>query len=210
MAAPPSTAEAILRCARSSIVAGGYNGFSYADIAAVVGIRKASIHHHFPTKVDLVRTLVKQYRAEAEAGIAEIERHVAEPLDQLRSYTGYWESCIADPETSYCLCALLATQIPVLPDEIVLEVRAYFRALSAWLASVLERGARQGAIALTKDAHSEAEALMAAVHGAMLAARAYGDPQAFAAITGPVIDRLQSNGPTKGGRSSGGRRTIAK
>ncbi len=190
------TAEAILRSARSSIIAGGYNGFSYADIAAVVGIRKASIHHHFPTKVDLVRALVKNYRLEAEAGIAEIERHVSDPLDQLRSYTGYWESCIGDPETSYCLCALLATQIPVLPDEIVFELRAYFRALSAWLTSVLERGARQGSITLTDDAHSEAEALMATVHGAMLSARAYGDPQVFAAITQPVIDGLRSDGHT--------------
>jgi TetR/AcrR family transcriptional repressor of nem operon len=196
-----STPEAILRCARSSIVAGGYDGFSYADIAAVVGIRKASIHHHFPTKVDLVRTLVKQYRVEAEAGIAEIERHVADPLEQLRSYTGYWESCIGDPETSYCVCALLATQIPVLPEEIALEVRAYFRALSAWLTSVLERGARGGGITLAGDAYSEAEALMAAVHGAMLAARAYGDPQAFVAITGLVIDRLRSDSSPASGRS---------
>ncbi len=30
-------------------MSGGYNGFSYADIAEVVGIRKTSIHHHFPT-----------------------------------------------------------------------------------------------------------------------------------------------------------------
>jgi TetR/AcrR family transcriptional regulator, transcriptional repressor for nem operon len=192
MVTAPSTAEAILRCARSSIIAAGYNGFSYADIAAVVGIRKASVHHHFPTKVDLVRTLVKQYRDEAEAGIADIERHVADPLDQLRSYTGYWESCIGNPETSYCLCALLATQIPVLPDEVVFEVRAYFRSLSAWLTSVLERGARQGSITLTDDARSEPEVLMAAVHGAMLSARAYGDPQAFATIVQPVLDRLRS------------------
>jgi TetR/AcrR family transcriptional repressor of nem operon len=192
------TAEAILRCAHSSIIAGGYNGFSYADIAAVVGIRKASIHHHFPTKVDLVRTLVKQYREEAEAGIAAIERQVPDPLDQLLQYTGYWESCIGQPDTSYCLCALLATQIPVLPDEVVFELRAYFRALSAWLTSVLERGARQGSITLTAGAHAEAEALMATVHGAMLSARAYGDPQAFAAITRPAVDRLRAQPPSEG------------
>lgn len=191
MATATPTAEAILRCAHASIIAGGYNGFSYADVAAAVGIRKASVHHHFPTKVDLVRTLVRQYREEAEAGMAEIERHVADPLDQLLSYTGFWEKCIGEVETSYCLCALLATQIPVLPDEIVGELRAYFRALSEWLTSVLERGARHGSICLTGGAHAEAEALMAAVHGAMLSARAYGDPQAFAAITRPVIDRLR-------------------
>ncbi len=196
-----STADAILRCARSSIIAGGYNGFSYADIAAVVGIRKASIHHHFPTKVDLVRTLVKQYRAEAEAGIAHIERNHPDPLDQLRGYLGFWESCIGEPESSYCLCALLATQIPVLPDEIVHELRSYFRHLSAWLTSVLERGARQGTFALTYDAHTEAETLMAAVHGAMLSARAYGDPHAFAAVTQPALERLCAR-PPKTNRST--------
>ncbi|WP_101951046.1 TetR/AcrR family transcriptional regulator [Mycobacterium sp. 3519A] len=185
-----TTPEAILRTARTSIITGGYNGFSYADIASVVGIRKASIHHHFPTKFDLVRTLVKQYREEAEMGLALIERDVPDPLGQLRGYTGYWESCIGDPETSYCLCALLATQIPVLPDEIVVEIRGYFQALSAWLTAVLERGVRQGSIALTKDAHAEAEALMATVHGAMSSARVYGDPKLFGAIVGAVIDRL--------------------
>ena len=192
MAATASTADEILRCARSSIVAAGYNGFSYADIADAVGIRKASIHHHFPTKVDLVRTLVQQYRAEAESGLAQIEQHVPGALEQLRSYTGYWESCIGDPETSCCVCALLATQIPVLPEEIALEVRAYFRRLSAWLTTVLERGAREGTITLTGEARTEAEALMAAVHGAMLSARAYGDPLMFAEITRPVIDRLRT------------------
>ena len=195
MATAATTTEAILRSARSSIITAGYNGFSYADIAAAVGIRKASVHHHFPTKVDLVRTLVQQYRAEAEAGIAEIERNVSDPLGQIRGYTGYWESCIGDPETSYCVCALLATQLPVLPDEIAFEVRAYFRALSAWLTSVLERGARLGGITLLHDARSEAELLMAAVHGAMLSARAYGDPQIFATITGPAIDRLRPRPP---------------
>lgn len=38
------------------------------------------------------------------------------------------------------VCALLATQIPVLPEEIVVEVRAHFQMLSAWLVSVFERG----------------------------------------------------------------------
>ena len=192
MSSPTSTADAILQCAHSSIVAGGYSGFSYADIAAVVGIRKASIHHHFPTKGDLVRTLVKQYREQAEAGLAAMEHDAPDALEQLRAFTGFWEACIGAPETSYCLCALLATQIPVLPDEIVLELRAYFRALSAWLESALERGVRQGIIALTDSAHAEAEALMATVHGAMSSARAYGDPEVFATITRPAIDRLRS------------------
>jgi TetR/AcrR family transcriptional regulator, transcriptional repressor for nem operon len=185
-----TTADDILHCARALIVAGGYNGFSYADISKVVGIRNASIHHHFPSKSDLVRTLVAQYRQEAEAGIAELERSVTNPSEQLRAYTGYWEACITDATAPFCVCALLAGQIPVLPEEIALEVRAHFRALSAWLTSVLERGAKQGSLHLTGTARGEAEAFMATVHGAMLSARAYGDPKTFGVVIRPLLERL--------------------
>jgi TetR/AcrR family transcriptional repressor of nem operon len=117
-----TTSDDILACARSLIVAGGYNGFSYADIADVVGIRKASIHHHFPGKVDLVRTLVARYREEAEAGMANLELQVSDPLEQLRSYAGYWEACIADASAPFCVCALLASQLPVLPFPLPVSV----------------------------------------------------------------------------------------
>lgn len=190
MTNPSTTYDDILRSARSLLIEGGYNGFSYADIAKVVGIRNASIHHHFPSKSDLVRTLVARYREEAEAGIAELERQVADPADQLRAYIGYWEACIADASAPFCVCALLASQIPVLPEEVTLEVRAHFRTLSGWLTSVLERGARQGGLHATGTAKAEAESFVACVHGAMLSARAYGDPKMFGVITGPLLKRL--------------------
>lgn len=187
-----STSDEILRCARSLLIQGGYNGFSYADIAKVVGIRNASIHHHFPSKSDLVRTLVARYREEAEAGIAALEQRVPDPARQLQAYIGYWEACIADSSAPFCLCALLASQIPVLPQDVTLEVRTHFRALSAWLASVLERGAAQGDLRFTGAARAEAEAFMAGVHGAMLSARAYGDPAIFGVITRPLLERLMA------------------
>ena len=156
----------------------------------MVGIRKASIHHHFPSKVDLVRTLVARYREEAEAGMANLELQLSDPLEQLRLYAGYWEACIADASAPFCICALLAGQLPVLPEEVGLEVRAHFRSLSAWLTSVLERGARYGQLQLMSTPRAEAEAFMAAVHGAMLSARAYGDPKIFGVVTGPLLERL--------------------
>ncbi|MER9848968.1 TetR/AcrR family transcriptional regulator [Mesorhizobium sp. M0106] len=185
-----TTSDDILACARSLIVAGGYNGFSYADIADVVGIRKASIHHHFPSKVDLVRTLVARYREETEAGMANVELHESDPLEQLRIYAGYWEACIANASAPFCICALLASELPVLPEEVSLEVRAHFRSLSGWLTSVMERGVRHGQFRLMSTPRAEAEAFMATVHGAMLSARAYGDPKIFGVVTGPLLERL--------------------
>lgn len=185
-----STADRILLCARSLIVGGGYNGFSYADVSKVVGIRKASIHHHFPSKVDLVQALVARYREEAEAAAAELGRRYPEPADQLRAYTEYWASCIEDGTRPFCVCALLASEIPALPEPVVSEVRRYFRMFSAWITALMERGAERGSLHLAGSPQAEAEAFIATVHGAMLSARAHGDPAVYTTITHPLIERL--------------------
>ncbi|QEN85864.1 TetR/AcrR family transcriptional regulator [Labrys sp. KNU-23] len=187
-----TTSDDILASARSLVMNGGYNGFSYADIAEVVGIRKASIHHHFPSKVDLVRTLVRRYREEAEAGMAGLERNVHNPVELLNAYAGFWAKCIEDASISFCVCALLASELPALPPEVAVEVRAFFRFLSAWLTSVMERGSSEGVLNLSSEPRVEAEAFMASVHGAMLSARAYGTPEVFAAILAPTLARLSS------------------
>jgi TetR/AcrR family transcriptional repressor of nem operon len=179
-----TTSETILYCARTLIANGGYNGFSYADIADVVGIRKPSIHHHFPSKAELVTTLVAHYRDATEEGIGNLEKNIRDPLEQLRAYVQFWKTCIGDASAPFCVCALLASELPILPAEVAIEVRSYFRFLSGWLSSVLERGAVEGVIALAQPARVEAEAFMATVHGAMLSARVYGD----AAIFGTIMD----------------------
>jgi TetR/AcrR family transcriptional repressor of nem operon len=185
-----NTSYEILNCARSLIVLGGYNGFSYADIGKVVGVRNATIHHHFASKAVLVQSLVVSYREEVQLGMAALERNVPDPVEQLRAYIQYWKSCLADNTSAFCVCALLAIEMPTLPEEIALEVRAHFRSLSAWLTSVLERGAAQGTLRLKESAKIEAEGFMASVHGAMLSARAYGDAKIFADITDPLLTRL--------------------
>lgn len=185
-----NTSEDILTCARALIVAGGYNGFSYADIADVVGIRKASIHHHFPNKLDLVKTIVVQHRQATAEGIEQLQQAIPDPLGMLRAYIDYWGKCIADLSAPFCVCALLAGELPILPAEVAVEVRAYFRFLSGWMASLLARGVQQGTIRLTQSPEVEAEVFMATVHGAMLSARAYGDAKAFGAITTTQLERL--------------------
>lgn len=185
-----STADDILACARSLIIAGGYNGFSYADIAEVVGIRKPSIHHHFPSKAELVKKLVEVHRSQTEDGVENLKRAIPAPMDQLRAYVDHWKACIADTSAPFCVAALLASEMPILPEEVALQVRDYFRFLSGWLTSVMERGIAEGSFTFTNAPHVEAEVLMATVHGAMLSARAYGNADVFGAIMDPQLARL--------------------
>lgn len=193
MTNPAPTSERILDTARALIMAGGYNGFSYADIASAVGIRKASIHHHFPSKADLVERLVEQYRQDAEAAVAELERQVPAPLDQLRHYIAHWERCIADGSRSFCICALLACEVGTLPQGVSEQVRGYFGVLRDWLTRAMDRGARDGSMVLGAPPAVEAEVFMATVHGAMLSARATGNPQVFATVAESLITRLSNH-----------------
>lgn len=191
MATPPTgKSTEILQCAQRLMAAGGFNSFSYADIAEQIGIRKASIHHYFPTKSDLVRTLMQGYRKAADEGLAALEREIDNSADLLKAYINYWEACIANGSAPVCLCALLASEMPILPEEVAFEVRAYFRMLSSWLASVFERGQRQGTLKLQAAAKIEGEIFMATVHGAMMSARAYNDPKSFELIMRPILERL--------------------
>lgn len=194
MSTASTTSEIILASARSFIVAGGYNAFSYADIAAVVGIRKASIHHHFPTKADLVRTLVRQYREQADHGLRAMSARVADPAEVLRLYAAYWGRCIEDGSLPFCVCALLACELPTLPPEVALEVSAHFQTLSAWLTEVIERGVKSGRLRTDSTAAVEANKVMATVHGAMLSVRATADPTLFATIVEPTLRSLMAPG----------------
>ena len=187
-----TTSERILDVAQSLVVAGGYNGFSYADISDAIGIRKASIHHHFPTKAELVQVLVDRYTQRAEAGLASLGKHVPGPAEQLQAYLNYWQTCILDASEPFCVCAMLACEMQMLPDTVASHVRRHFENLAAWLASVLKAGAEQKLFRLNGSPEEEAQILMACVHGAMLSARALGQPSLFAAIVGPQVARLKA------------------
>jgi TetR/AcrR family transcriptional repressor of nem operon len=79
---------------------------------------------------------------------------------------------------------------PSLPDDLSASVRLHFIDLTGWLAQLLALGVRQGGVSLARSPAEEADAFMSAVHGAMLAARAFGDPWRFATITETLLSRI--------------------
>lgn len=180
----------IVEQTRQLLAAGGYHGFSYADVSERVRIGKPSIHHHFPTKADLVLTVVVQHREQAREGFAALDQHVQDPQGRLTAYADYWANCIREGTMSMCICAMLAAELHMVPQPIADEVRAYFGELTAWIASVLESGTAKGQFHLRDSVQVEAQAFMSTIHGAMLTARALGDPDAFAFISRAAIGQL--------------------
>jgi TetR/AcrR family transcriptional repressor of nem operon len=185
------TAQRILDTAQTLIVERGYNGFSYADIAEVVKVSKASIHFHFSTKAVLVEQLVRRYRADVLGNLGQLAAQVAPAQQRLAHYAGYWENCIRTNTSPYCMGAMLASELPTLPAEIQVEVRAFFQDMHGWLASTITDGVAQQALVVSRDVALEARSFLGVVHGAMLDARVFGDAATFAAVVGDAIGRLQ-------------------
>jgi TetR/AcrR family transcriptional regulator, transcriptional repressor for nem operon len=187
------TATRIRESAHDLIAARGYFGFSYADIAEVVGIRKASIHHHFPSKVDLVVATLKEYRAKLVEAAGGLDNNVADPMQRLKLYVHHWEECVQSNNRPICIAALLSAELPTLPKEIQTEVQLHFKYLVRWVRSTLKEGISRGNIHLQQGVEVEAQSFVALVHGAMISARAFGSPDIFSSITKGALDRLRSS-----------------
>ena len=84
------TADRIVAAGRQLIMRRGYSGFSYADVAEAINIRKASIHHHFPAKTDLVIAVLNEWQEAFDADVASLQASGADAIAQLRAYIGHW------------------------------------------------------------------------------------------------------------------------
>ncbi|WP_213804575.1 TetR/AcrR family transcriptional regulator [Granulicella sp. dw_53] len=185
-----STAERILDVAHKLIADRGYAAFSYADIASEVKVSKATIHHHFPLKEDLVVAVLRRHRQRLGEGLAQMDGAASDPFDRLTYYMKYWEACIQKKTEPICIAALLGAELPSLPADVATEVRFHFADLHRWLQQTLELGEKQKSIRLTQATSREADLLMATVHGAMISARAYQSSAVFSQIVDATLQRL--------------------
>ena len=76
------------------------------------GIRKASIHHHFPTKGDLGVRLVERFREECREGFDRIDE-MDDPRIRLREYVSLFRATMASGRL--CLCGALSAGLISLP-----------------------------------------------------------------------------------------------
>ena len=184
------TAERILDAANALLIDRGYSAFSYADIADTVKIRKASIHHHFPTKAGLVVAVLRRHRARITEGMKTLDAQIESPLVRLKNYFKYWEGCIEGRTLSFCIGALLGSEMPSLPEDVQAEVRLHFRMLTEWFERTLKAGTKARAIQLPGSVATEAQMLIAVLHGAMLSARATDDCEVFRALSQAALNRI--------------------
>ncbi len=167
---PVDTKTALLNSAERAARIHGYDGFSFADMAKDVGIRKASIHHHFPTKAALSVALIARYHqnflricqqidASHETGGARLSALVNEYRQALRGGT-----CL-------CLCVSLSASRESLTPDALDQICRFRRMVTSWIEVAFVIGREDGSISGVRDPSAEAAATLAMLEGAQLAAR---------------------------------------
>jgi TetR/AcrR family transcriptional repressor of nem operon len=182
------TASRILEVAERLAQTRGFNGFSYADIAAELGMTKASLHYHFASKAELGRALILGYSRRFDRALSELE--AASPFDILQRYVQLYENVLV--RDRMCLCGMLAAEYSTLPPAMRTELRAFFDRNETWLASILERGRKAGALRFEGSALEIARVLTAGLEGAMLLARSYEEPARFEATAKRLLAEMSS------------------
>lgn len=167
----------------------GYSGFSYADLAESVGIRKASIHHHFPAKSDLASALLSHFDARYDLAMAEIKRNAPGGLDRVRAYAHLYLEGVE--KGLGCLCAAFAAELDSLPEVLRADLSRFFAKHVAWLEGVLAEGIADGTIRAGVKAASYARMTVAALEGALMMERLLDGPTGFADSFSVVEDALR-------------------
>ncbi len=168
------TRDAILAAARTAVQREGYHALSFRDLAAEVGIKSASVHHHFPTKADLAEALVGRY---AEDLSAILDPLVGASFDEaIDGYVALFRSFVNEAN-EMCLGGMMSAEVNALPPQVCTQIRNFARVNTDWLGGVLlKKHPQLSAEQLT----SRATAIFAAMQGALLVTHGRGgDPAVF-------------------------------
>jgi len=182
------TAARILDIAERLVQSRGFNGFSYADVAAELGISKASLHYHFAGKGELGEALIGRYAARFAEALEQIDRRDADPRAKLDAYAGLYAEVLR--EKRMCLCGMLAADYDTLPKPMQDAVIRFFDDSESWLRRVLGQGQDEGSLHLGGSPSEAARAIIGALEGAMLVARPYGDVARFQAAATQLLTGL--------------------
>ncbi|HET9767305.1 MAG TPA: TetR/AcrR family transcriptional regulator [Thermoanaerobaculia bacterium] len=183
------TRERILHLAKDILLRRSFHSFSYQDLADGIGIRKASIHYHFPSKEDLGVALIERIGAAMRRFAVELSEKHRPPEERLIAFFRVMRGLL-DEGNKICVFGVLGAEFNALPPRMQAAYAELLEAQQKWLARVLERGRERGVFAFAGTPDEEALIVSSTVQGALQIARASRQPERFDAVVAAIESRL--------------------
>ena len=184
--------EQILDVASELLQTRSFSAFSYRDISDRIGISKASIHHHFPTKEDLGKVLAARYRTSQKNALEEISRKYQRPWDQFDAYIAMTTEIIKSGN-KICPLGSLQAEHNIISEDMQKEINSLCGFIQSWLAGVLADGRKKDVMTFPGTPEDQAALIHAAIQGALQNARAEGSRQ-FSAVIRQLKDSMKGKG----------------
>jgi TetR/AcrR family transcriptional regulator, transcriptional repressor for nem operon len=189
---PSLTRTRILDAAQDLVQRIGANAMSYQHISETVGIRKASIHHHFPKKEDLLETLIQRYSGQFFAWLDGIARaNVPAPV-KLRRYIALFEATLREGKHDRaCPIGMLGAELASLGTASAALVQRFRKKNEGFLIEVLEQGLKDGQFKFPGDHRATAALIFALLEGEALIARGAAGVRDFSKVARQMLRLLQ-------------------
>lgn len=166
----------ILAAATQIAQARGYGGLNLRALAEQVGLKAASLYHHFPSKADLAAAVARRYSEDSAATLEALAVEAGKPEVCLRRYPETFRRSLENGNR-LCLCSFMAAEYDDLPAAVQKEVQVFADINVAWLGKVIQTAGMK-----PEQAELRARAIFAAVSGAQLMARGRADIALFDAL----------------------------
>ena len=167
------TRQRILDSAQRLTQTRSFHGFSFQDIADEVGVRKASLYHHFDSKDDVAVAMLKRAADWVSAELKKTEGR--EPKERLEAYFDIFHQIYGRGERM-CPGGSFAAVFDAVSSPVQTAVHRFAKMHVDWLEDVVRDGVEQGQFTVGDQRPRDVAAqIAAAVQGALLVGRLSSD-----------------------------------
>jgi AcrR family transcriptional regulator len=166
--------EQIIKTTRNKLHTKSYNSISYKEISDELGIKKASLYHHFPSKEKLGLTVLQNYRKHINDLMKKTDEYTDDPWKKLKGYLRYF-SKLREEDDKICLGGVLTTEYNTLPESIQKELKGLFEDHFNWLVEILNDGREKKIFYFDDDPYNIAIMVEAKIQGGLILSRLLGN-----------------------------------
>ena len=173
----------ILDVAQDLIQRFGLNAMSFQDLSDAVGIKKSSVHHHFPSKDLMANALLERYIGDFDVIVEKILSSRVSGKTKLKRYCGLFVDTLENSEhEKSCLCGMLAAEMFSLNDQGLALVQSFMAGNVKHIREMIRAGVEDGSLGSKSDSAGTAELVLATLEGGLMVARCDGGPKQLADV----------------------------
>ncbi len=184
------TKTKILDVAEGLVQRVGLNAMSYQHVSDAVGVRKASIHHHFPKKENLVEALLERCHFSYGDNYQTIVDGAGSAPDKLRQLAAVFADGLQKQQL--CLVGTISADLNTLSESSRQALEATIQETVNIFVIVFKQGQQEDSLSFSSLAEEAAYAFFSFLLGAQISARACGGEESFRNATEAIISSWEN------------------